>query len=110
MDGYPELTEMIKEAVPTVEIEILKHLKFEIFEWIHRVQTGIAKGEINNADDLIRNAKINYPLYNQILELTNLTIQADRTFECIIRIKETISPDSPTVSFDQLTNAHNFEI
>jgi len=110
LDNYPELTEMIKEAVPTIEIEILKHVKFEIFEWIHRVQTGIAKGEINNADDLTRNAKINYPLYNQILELENLTIQEDKTFVCRIIIKETIAPDSPIVSFDQLTNAHNFEI
>jgi len=109
-DNYPELTEMLIEAVPIIEIEILKHVKFEIFEWIHRVQTGVAKGEINNEDDLIRNAKINYTLYNQILELQDLTIQEDRTFECQIRINETISAARPVVNFNQLTNAHNFEI
>ncbi len=110
LENYPELTEIIKEAVPSIEIEILKHLKFEIFEWIHKVQTGIAKGEINNADDLMRNAKINYALYNQILELQELNIEEDKTFECRIIIKETISEEQPVVNFNQLTNAHNFEI
>jgi hypothetical protein len=109
-DNYPELTAILKEAVPIIEIEILRHVKFEIFEWIHRVQTGVAKGEINTAADLTRNAKINYTLYNQILELQDLTIQADRTFECRIMINETISAARPIVSFNQLTNAHNFEI
>ena len=110
LNNYPELTEIIKEAVPSIEIEILKHLKFEIFEWIHKVQTGIAKGEIDNENDLKRNAKINYSLYNQILELQELIIEENRTFECRIIIKETISAEQPVVNFNQLTNAHNFKI
>lgn len=108
--NYSDLTTILKEAVPIIEIEVLKHVKFEIFEWIHRVQIGIAKGEINNENDLVRNAKINYPLYNQILELQDLTIQETRTFECTITIKETIAENAIEVQFDQLTNAHNFEI
>ncbi len=79
-DSYADLITILKEAVPVIDIEIKKHLKFEIFEWAHRVQTGIAKGEINNEEDLTRNAKINYNLYNQILELQNLTINEDKTF------------------------------
>jgi hypothetical protein len=110
LDNYPELTEILKEAVPIIEIEILKHVKFEVFEWIHKVQTGIAKGEIDNVNDLKRSAKINYSLYNQILELQELNIEEDRTFECQIIIKETISAEQPVVNFNQLTNAHNFEI
>lgn len=109
-DNYPELTAILKEAVPIIEIEILRHVKFEIFEWIHKVQTGIAKGEITTVADLTRNAKINYSLYNQILELQDLNIQADRTFECRIMINETISAACPVVNFNQSTNAHNFEI
>ncbi len=109
-DNYPELTEILREAVPVVDIEILKHVKFEIFEWIHRVQTGVAKGEINNVDDLIRDAKTNYSLYSQILELQEFTIEDDRTFECQIIISDTITADRPVVIFNQLTNAHNFEI
>ena len=108
--NYSDLTIILKEAVPIIEIEILKHMKYEIFEWIHRVQTGVAKGEIKNADDLTRNAKVNYKLYNQILELQNLTVQEDKTFECVITIKDAIAENPIQVQFDQLTNAHNFEI
>jgi len=110
LNNYPELTEILKEAVPTVEIEIMKHVKYEVFEWIHKVQTGIAKGEINNANDLKRNAKINYTLYKQILELQDLDIKADRTFDCRIIISEAIAVERPIVNFNQLTIAHNFQI
>lgn len=109
-NGYSDLITILKEAVPVIEIEIKKHLKFEIFEWIHRVQTAIAKGEVNNTDDLKRNAKINYVLYNQILELQNLVIHEKRTFECRLTIKETLTGTPLVVNFDQTTNAHNFEI
>ncbi len=108
--NYLDLTLILKEAVPIIEVEVLKHIKFEIFEWIHRVQTGVAKGEINNKDDLIRNAKINYTLYNQILELQNLTIQENREFDCSITIKESIAESAIEIQFNQLTNAHNFEL
>ncbi len=41
--AYPDLITILKEAVPVIEVEIKKHLKFEIFEWIHRVQTRNCK-------------------------------------------------------------------
>ena len=107
---YSELVNQIKHAVPVVEIEIRKHLKFEIFEWIHRVQTGIAKEEINNASDLTRNNKINYALYNQILDLEELVINTDRTFRCRIKVKAMLDNTQPTIEFDQVTNAHSFKM
>lgn len=108
--NYVNLIAILKEAVPVIEIEMKKHLKFEIYEWIHRVQTGIAKGEVKNSDDLTRNAKINYTLYNQILELTNLTINTNRTFECRITIKATLIGSPLQILFNQSTNAHDFSI
>lgn len=107
---YSELVDQIKHAVPLVEIEIRKHLKFEIFEWIHKVQTGIAKNEINNADDLARNSKINYALYNQILDLESLVINEDRTFTCHIKVKAMLDDTRPTIEFNQATNAHSFRM
>jgi hypothetical protein len=108
--NYTELIQILKEALPVVEIEMKKHLKFEIFEWIHRVQTGIAKGEITNADDLTRNAKINYTLYSQILELQSLTINTNKTFDCQISISESLIGIPLTVNFTQTTNAHDFDL
>lgn len=107
---YPELVDQIKHAVPIVEIEIRKHLKFEIFEWIHRVQTGIAKKEVNNSDDLKRNNKINYDLYSQILDLEDLVMSDDRTFKCRIKVKAMLDATQPIIEFDQVTNAHSFSM
>ncbi|WP_047451716.1 ATP-dependent nuclease [Alistipes sp. ZOR0009] len=108
--NYENLVAILKVAVPIIEIEIKKHIKFEIFEWIHKVQTSIAKKEVNNADDLTRNAKVNYTLYNQILDLQSLTINEDRTFTCQIAIKATLTGTPIEVNFNQTTNAHNFDI
>lgn len=107
---YSELVDQIKYAVPTVEIEIRKHLKFEIFEWIHRVQTGIAKKEVNNTADLTRNNKINYALYSQIIDLESLVINEDRTFACRIKVKAMLDNTQPIIEFDQVTNAHSFSM
>jgi hypothetical protein len=107
---YSELVCQIKYAVPIVEIEIRKHLKFEIFEWVHRVQTAIAKKEVNNVDDLTRNNKINYALYGQILDLESLVINEDRTFSCQIKIKAILDNAQPIVEFTQVTNAHSFSM
>lgn len=107
---YSELIDQIKHAVPILEIEIRKHLKFEIYEWIHRVQIGIAKNEVNNTDDLARNNKINYALYNQILDLESLAINEDRTFTCCIKVKAMLDDAQPTINFNQVTNAHNFSM
>lgn len=108
--NYQNLVAILKEAVPIIEIEIKKHIKFEIFEWIHKVQTSVAKKEVNNSDDLTRNAKVNYTLYNQILDLQSLTINEDRTFSCHITVKATFKGNHIEVIFDHMTNAHNFDI
>lgn len=108
--NYSDLLSIIKEAVPVIEIEIKKHIKFEVFEWIHRVQTAIAKGDVKSQDDLKRNAKINYVLYNQILELKNLTINENKTFDCVVSLKENLIGNPLDVKFNQTTNAHDFDI
>ncbi|MND94048.1 hypothetical protein D3C80_862520 [compost metagenome] len=107
---YVELLNIVNQAVPVVELEIRKHVTFEVFEWIHRVQTGIAKLEIKNEEDLKRSAKVNYTLYQQILNLESLTINGDLTFECIISINKYFIDEEIQIIFNQETNAHSFKV
>ena len=107
---YSGLLDIINDAVPIVDLEIRKHITFEVFEWIHKVQTGIAKLEIKNIDDLKRSAKVNYALYQQILTLENLTINENLTFECIITINRAFIDEDIQITFNQETNAHSFEV
>lgn len=107
---YGELLNVVREAVPVVDLEIRKHITFEVFEWIHRVQTGIAKLEIKNEENLKRSAKVNYTLYQQILTLESLIINEDLTFECIISINRSFIDEEIQITFNQETNAHSFEV
>ena len=109
-DEYNDLLEIINQAVPIVDLEIRKHIRFEIFEWIHRVQTGIAKSEIKNEDDLKRSATIDYILYQQILKLEKLKVNEDLTFECVISIDRTFIDEEIEIAFDQETNVHSFDM
>ncbi|QQD72821.1 ATP-dependent nuclease [Acidithiobacillus ferrivorans] len=107
---YADLIDMLKKAVPIVEIEIRRHIRFEVFEWIHKVQTSIAKREVSGIEDLKRSARINYALYSQILDVERLTINDDRTFECGISLKKTVIGEDVPITFNHSTNAHTFVV
>lgn len=107
---YADLIGVLKSAVPIVEIDIRKHIRFEVFEWIHKVQTSIAKREVSGIEDLKRNARINYALYSQVLDVDYLTINDDHTFECGISLKKTVIGESVAIKFNQSTNAHTFMV
>jgi len=107
---YPELLVSARQAIPIIEVDIRKHLTFEVFEWVHRVQAAIARQEITNLENLKTNAKVGYALYSQILEAQSLTIAPDKTFTCSIEIKGSLV-DSPLVlQFTEQTNAHSFRL
>jgi hypothetical protein len=105
---YGDLLDVISEAVPIIDLEIRKHVTYEVFEWIHRVQTGVAKSEIKCVEDLERNAKVNYTLYQQILNLESLNIKEDLKFECVISINRVFIDEDIRITFNQETNAHSF--
>ncbi|OCJ45431.1 TOPRIM nucleotidyl transferase/hydrolase domain-containing protein [Serratia sp. 14-2641] len=107
---YKGLLEIMNQAVPIVNLEVRKHVKFEVFEWIHQVQTGISKLEIKNEGDLKRSVKVNYTLYQQILNLESLRINEDQTFECSISINNSFVNEKKLITFNQETNAHSFDI
>jgi len=106
---YGDLVKILKQAVPVVELDLKKHMKYEVFEWIHKIQTGIARKEIISEEDVRRNTKINYILYSQIFELVKLTINTDLTFECVIGIDNSLISESPRIEFNQATNIHTFD-
>lgn len=110
MAEYEDLLVIVRNAIPNVLIDIKKHIKFEVFEWIHRVQTGIAKGEIKDINDLKRNAKVNYDIYKQILEITSFDFLDGKEFSCSLRLNEHLISLPTDVTFNQNTTAHSFEI
>ncbi|WP_429178814.1 ATP-dependent nuclease [Aeromonas salmonicida] len=107
---YEGLLDLVSEAVPVIDLEIRKHITFEVFEWIHKVQTGIAKLEIKNEGDLKRSARVDYTLYQQILNLESLIINDNLTFECVISINRSFIDEEIQITFNQETNVHSFKV
>jgi len=107
---YADLMLILRESVPQIKVDLYLHLKYQILEWLQKVQNGISKGEVIDIATLTTNAKIDYKLFNQIIEVEDLKIEEDRKFICRIMIKASVSATEKVVSFNERTIAHDFEL
>jgi ABC-type multidrug transport system ATPase subunit len=107
---YSELIAILKSSVPQVSVDLSKHLKFLIIEWIQTVQRAISKGEVSGRMDLESSAKIDYKLFSQILEVTNLQVQSDKKFQCKIKIARSLTTVEREIDFSEKTTPHEFEL
>jgi hypothetical protein len=105
---YPELITILKSSVPQVKVDLSKHIKFQIVEWIQTVQRVISKGDVSEISSLKTNAKIDYKLFSQIIEVLDLVIQPDRRFTCKIKVNKSLTDLNAEITFDEKTIPHNF--
>lgn len=108
--NYAELLPILKSSVPQVSVNLSKHLKFQIVEWIQTIQRAISKEDIINMVGLKSNAKIDYKLYNQILEVNSLEIQEDKRFICKMKIKKPLTELDNEIEFNEKTIPHDFTL
>lgn len=106
---YKHLLPILKDSVPQVKVDLSNHLKFQIIEWMQTVQRAISKEDINDLEGLKTNAKINYTLFNQILEVSRLRVNKDKKFVCKIKIKKSLTDIANEFEFCETTIPHNFE-
>lgn len=106
--SYPELIAILKASVPQVKVDLSKHLKFQIVEWIQTVQRTIAKGDISEIAGLKANAKIDYTLFSQIIEVLDLDVQPDKRFTCKIKVTKSLTDLNTEITFDEKTIPHDF--
>jgi len=109
-ENYTYLLSILKKSIPYIDVDMVKHLRFVIIEWIQAVQNAISRKEVTDISTLKNNARVNYNLYNQIFDCdeNNLSIKEDCTFSCKITIKPSFTGIEREVSFDHLTTAQNF--
>lgn len=107
--NYEELISILKSSVPQIKVDLSKHLKFQIVEWLQTVQRAISKGDITDIIGLKDNAKIDYKLFSQIIEVTDLKIEDDKKFVCKIKISKSLTSIDQEISFTETTIPHNFE-
>lgn len=107
--NYEELISILKSSVPQIKVDLSKHLKFQIVEWLQTVQRSISKGEITEINGLKTNAKIDYKMFSQIIEVIDLKIEDDKRFICKIKISKSLTNIDQEISFSETTIPHNFE-
>lgn len=102
---YQNILPLLTESIPHIEVDMIKHIRFTIMDWVQKVQNAVARGEVRDIVSLQNNARVNYTLYSQIMECTNgdFTMQEDGAFSCTIRIKKTIVGEEKVFSFTEKT-------
>ncbi|MGX9248111.1 hypothetical protein [Sphingobacterium multivorum] len=73
------------------------------------VYPAISKGDVIDMDGIKSNAKIDYTLFNQIIEIIDLKIEDDKRFVCKIKISKSLTNIDQEISFTETTIPHNFE-
>lgn len=106
---YEELITVLKSSVPQIKVNLSKHLKYIIVEWIQTIQRAISKGDINDLVGLKSNAKIDYKIFNQIIDKIDLQIQSDKRFTCKIMINKSLTEQEKEIEFNEKTIPHEFE-
>jgi hypothetical protein len=106
--AYPDLIAILKASVPQVKVDLSRHLKYQIVEWIQTVQRAISKGDVSEINTLKTNAKVDYKLFNQIIEVLELTVQPDKRFNCKIKINKSLTELNSELEFNEKTIPHDF--
>ncbi|HTN06533.1 ATP-dependent nuclease [Agriterribacter sp.] len=107
--SYNELIPVLKSSIPQIKVDLSKHLKFQVVEWLQTVQRAISKGDVTDIDALKTDAKIDYKLLSQIIEVIDLKIEEDKRFVCKIKISKSLTNIDQEISFTETTIPHSFE-
>jgi hypothetical protein len=109
--SYSELIPVLKKSIPLVKVDLSKHVKYKIVEWIQSVQIAVSKGEVTDTETLKSNAKVDYKLFSQIIEIVgDLQIQEDKRFKCKIKISSSLTYEDIQIEFDEKTIPHEFKL
>lgn len=111
-EKYQDILPLLKTSVPHVQVDILKHIKYTIIDWIQKVQNAVARNEIKDIATLKTSARVEYSIYNQILECNdgNFTLQPDGSFTCTISLKAPVIGVEKQISFSDKTTPRDFNI
>lgn len=109
--SYSELIPVLKKSIPLIKVDLSKHLKYKIVEWIQSVQVAVSKGEVTDMATLKSNAKVDYKLFSQIIEIADdIQVLEDKRFKCKIKISSSLTNADIQIEFDEKTIPHEFKL
>ena len=107
---YTKLIDLLEEIIPCVNVTLIEHIRYILIEWIQKIQSAVVRGEIESIEHLKNNARVNYTLFNQILEVDEFQYNGASAFKCKILISNKLDSNNIVVEFDENTTAANFTL
>lgn len=106
---YKDLIDILRNALPFIEIDSKSYLRFRILEWLQALQRLVDKGDIKSKSELEHHNSLKYSSYNQLFEVLDFNFKSDGKFDCKIKLKQiVVSDDIDELEFDYTTVPSTF--
>ena len=107
---YSDILPLLDESVPHIKVNLLEHIKFTMIDWIQNVHSAVVRGEVKDIGSLRSSSRVNYSLYNQILECRDdgFILGENNNFECHVFLKSEFLGYEKEVVFSSNTLAKDF--
>jgi hypothetical protein len=108
---YVDVLNILKESIPFVTVDLLKHMRFTVIDFIQLVQKAVERGDVTSVESLRSNGNVDYKTYNQILECRDgdFALSDDRHFTCKVYLKSDLLGEEKQVLFTDKTTARDFQ-
>lgn len=108
---YVDVLNILKESIPFVNVDLLKHMRFTVIDFIQLVQKAVERGDVTSVESLRSNGNVDYKTYNQILECRDgdFAVSDDRHFTCKVYLKSDLLGEEKQVLFTDKTTARDFQ-
>lgn len=107
---YSELMKILRDSVPQIKVDISKHIKYQLIEWIQKVQNAVVKNEVKDLTSLINHGNVDYKFFNQIIDISEFKLEQDGRFLCKVILKPSLIREVNEVIFNERTIAHEFQL
>ncbi|MCR4436126.1 MAG: AAA family ATPase [Clostridiales bacterium] len=102
-ERYKVLITILDMACGILSIDVTKFLNATIGDWIHAVQTSVALGEIRDLDSLKANPRVQWAVYERIIDVKSFDINDKMEFSCTIAMRPTVDVKERITTFDDKT-------
>ncbi len=108
-NDYSDLIGKIQKMVPDFSVDLLRHLKFYLLEWIAALQLSVSKGEIADIEALKKSVKLEAARYGKLWEVTSFKLgEKQGEFQGTIVLR--IGKMGKEVQVSHKTLPHDFSI
>lgn len=108
---YVDVLNILKESIPFVNVDLLKHMRFTVIDFIQLVQKAVERGDVASVESLRHSGNVDYKTYNQILECRDgdFAVSDERHFTCKVYLKSDLLGEEKQVVFTDKTTARDFQ-